>query len=122
MILIAVGLFVITSFFRMTKDQEAKVKDLVFEKIDMTKVKDDTYVGEADTGMVFVKVEVVVKDHQITDITILKHDNGLGGKAEKIINTIIKNNTYEVDTINGATTSSQTIKSAISKALVQGID
>lgn len=52
-------------------------------------------------------------------IDILKHDNGKGKKAEQIRANMIDSNTYDVDAISGATTSSEVIKSAVSNALVE---
>jgi len=115
-ILIPVGLYL-----AMTLDQNAKIKDLIFEPIDMTEVADGTYQGEATTGMVTAQVEVTVVDHQIETIELIRHDYGLGQKAETIIPLMVAQNTVEIDAIAGATTSSEVIKSAVCQALLQGI-
>ncbi|MDF2821548.1 MAG: FMN-binding domain [Clostridiales bacterium] len=103
-------------------DQKSKMANLVFEEIDMTNVSDGTFIGESETGIVKVKLEVTVQNNQITDINIITHDNGLGSKAEKIIDKVIAENSYDVDAISGATVSSENIKSAISKALMLGME
>lgn len=64
------------------------------------------------------EVEVEVKNHTITTITILKHRNGKGQTAESITNDVIKAQTLDVDTVSGATYSSYTILKAIEKAIV----
>jgi len=52
---------------------------------------------------------------------ILNHQNGLGSKAEKIIEDMIKQNRYDVDIVSGATISSKVIKSAVFNGLQKGI-
>ena len=90
-----------------------------YTSLDLSKVADGTYIGSEDADMVKVKVEVAVKDHAITDITILQHDNGKGKPAEVIVDDIIQTNSLAVDTISGATYSSYAIKTAIYNALLQ---
>jgi len=104
----------------MTADQHLKVSRLVFEEIDMSKVADGAYTGTASTGLVNVEAQVTVADNKIVRIELLKHDNGMGSKAEVIIDKMVETNTYEVDAISGATTSSQAIKSAVCGALLKG--
>ena len=118
-VLIALGSF---GFVSMGQNATQGAANLVFEDVDMDSVTDGTYEGEADAGLVYVKVSVTVKDHQIADIELLKHKNGLGEKAEVIVDDMIKKNCCDVDTISGATLSSDTIKSAVSVALKKGIE
>lgn len=97
--------------------QKNEIDRLQFSTIDLSQIEDGTYYGEEKTTLVKAAVEVSIKDHEIQNITIKKHDNGLGQKAEKIVATMIKKNTYEVDAISGATISSQVIKGAVNDAL-----
>ena len=87
----------------------------------MNFIADGTYFGEADVGLVFVKVEVNVKDHVIKDVEIIEHRNGMGSKAESITETMVTRNSYDVDSIGGATLSSEAIKSTVSKSLKRGV-
>lgn len=87
---------------------------------DLTQLADGTYVGNCDNGIVKVQVEVEVQDHAITDIEIIEHQNGLGGDAEAITNDVLRKQSIEVDTITGATMSSETILKAIENALKTG--
>ncbi|HCX70022.1 MAG TPA: FMN-binding protein, partial [Firmicutes bacterium] len=82
--------------------------------------EDGIYHGEAETALVKVVLEVEATNHKITGIDILKHDNGMGKKAERITEDMIRMNTYDVDAVSGATSSSQVIKSAVSNALAHG--
>lgn len=93
---------------------------LSIEAPDLEKIDDGIYIGEYDITPVSVMVQVSVEDDKISDITILKHEHGLGGKAEKIVKDIIKKQSLDVDTISGATVSSKCILKAIEQAIVKG--
>ncbi|MEG0548014.1 MAG: FMN-binding protein [Coprobacillus sp.] len=101
--------------------QKNDVDNLKFSSIDMKLVKDGLYNGEVNTTLIKAEVQVEVSDHRIKDIMIIKHDNGLGKQAEVIIDSMKDKNTYDVDTVSGATLSSQVIKNAVSQALEKGI-
>ena len=88
---------------------------------DVSEVEDGTYEGIEETDLVKVAVVVTVKDHQITDIQLVRHENGKGTQAEAMIPEMIRQNTSEVDAVTGATMSSKTIKAAVRNALIQGI-
>jgi uncharacterized protein with FMN-binding domain len=101
-----------------TADRERK--NLYYSVLEPSKIADGAFQGGADTTFVKAEVEVTVKDHTIIEIDLLKHENGKGAKAEAIIMDMINQNTYQVDSISGATLSSEVIKSAVSIALEQG--
>lgn len=107
-------------FFKMTNDAKAALAALPYESVDMNRVSDGVYQGESDAGLVYAKVEVRVQNHRIGGVKILEHRNGRGGAAEAIADAMVAGNRYDVDTVSGATLSSQTIKSAVSLALKQG--
>lgn len=89
------------------------------ESINITEIDDGIYQGKYEVFPVSVELNVEVKDHQIIEIDILKHDNGQGKPAELIINSVIEQNSIDVDVISGASYSSRTILQAISNALNQ---
>ena len=107
-------------FFVMLNNEKKEVTNLVFENVNMSDVEDGTYEGELSTALVSAKVRVTVRDKRIENIEILKHDNGLGSKAESIVDEMIKRNTYDVDVVSGATYSSKVIENAVNQALVKG--
>ena len=110
MIIIAFG----GIFFKEKKDvDQLKNEHIIY-------VKDGSYIGEAKTLLIKAKVEVTIFDEKITDIQILEHDHGLGKQAETITKEMIKENTWDVDTISGATLSSEVIKHAVNQALQEG--
>ncbi|MFZ7120826.1 MAG: FMN-binding protein [Eubacteriaceae bacterium] len=80
-------------------------------------IKDGNYKGNYSSGLVKVEVNVSVANHKINKIEILKHENGLGKKAEKIVDKIIERQSLDVDVISGATISSNTIKKAVQLSL-----
>ena len=116
---VIIGIAVIFFIVMFVKTNQ-EVNNLEYSGVEVSDVKDGVYQGSAETTLVKVEVEVTVKEHKIMDIKILKHDNGMGGKAEQITENMIDSNTYEVDAVSGATVSSEVIKSAVSKALVRG--
>ena len=83
----------------------------------LSEVKDGTHYGSANGPFVSVEVEVKVKNREIADIKLLKHDNGKGESAEIIIDKMIKENTSEVELVSGATVSSMVIRGAVRNAL-----
>lgn len=95
------------------------VKDISISDIALENVKDGIYAGEYSAPPVSVAVQVTVTNHAIADIEILKHDNGLGGKAEKITDEIIGRQSLNVDAVSGATLSSVCILKAVENAVEQ---
>lgn len=80
---------------------------------------DGVYTG---TGSGFggdVKVEVTVQDGKIASIKVLSHKDGSSymSKAKSVISRIISKQTTNVDTVSGATFSSQGIIKAVRNAL-----
>lgn len=111
-------LILVLCIFMFAK-QSKEVNQLQFNTVDISEIRDGIYYGEENTTLVKAAVEVAVKEGKIQNITLIRHDNGLGKKAEKIINSIRNKNTYDVDCISGATMSSQVIKRAVNDALVR---
>lgn len=117
-ILLLIGI----AFASMTKKTQDALNKQVNVEVDMTKVKDGTYNGTSDGGMVKVEVAVEVEDHQIKNIELIRHDNGKGKPAEAMLEDMISKNTDNVDNVSGATTSSKTIRNAVNLALQKGME
>lgn len=88
---------------------------------DPSAYKDGTYYG---TGTGFggtLKVKVEISDGKITSIQIMENQDGSEyiSKASALINTIIQNQSTNVDTVSGATYSSVGIIQAVRNALSQ---
>ncbi|MBN1798794.1 MAG: FMN-binding protein [Spirochaetales bacterium] len=84
---------------------------------DLNMIADGEYTGEYKCGLVRAKVKVVIQNHSIVSFAILEHDNGKGGKAERIADDIVKAQSLNVDVISGATVSSKVILKAGERAL-----
>lgn len=119
---IVLGCFIVVSVAGGIKASKV-IKEPVFviNTIDIQKVEDGTYEGEYKTTMVKAIVKVSAKNKVITQLDIVKHDCGLGKKAEKITNNVLKAQSLQVDTISGATLSSRVILKATQNALDKGI-
>ena len=112
--LLLVGVFISADIY--AKSATSKI---TFDIVDATGVADGVYVGEYAISPVVVSVEVTVQEEEITNIVILEHQAGLGGKAETIVNEILENQSLEVDAVSGATVNSTTIREAIENAFEQ---
>lgn len=89
--------------------------------VELTDVADGTYEGSEETPLVKVTVKVEVQEHKISDIQLIRHQNGKGESAEAMIPEMISQNTSEVDEVSGATMSSKTIRAAVRNALAKGV-
>jgi uncharacterized protein with FMN-binding domain len=118
--IVAIAALLLVVMFALSIKMNADLKMLVFADTDINLVEDGLYLGRADTDFVKAEVEVTVRDHRIISISILKHDQGFGEKAEVIVEEMIRMNTCEVDTVSGATASSKVIQCAVSDALSKG--
>ena len=122
-ILMGVGLVVlvigigVTVFVSLSQDSLNQLVKTPITDVDLQTIADGTYDGSYSAFPVTVQLKVTVKDHAITDIVIVKHDNGQGKPAEAILEDILEEQSLEVDVISGATYSSKVILLAIKTAL-----
>lgn len=81
--------------------------------------KDGTYIGVGEGYKGDIKVSVVIKNGKIYKINILstEDDEQFFSKARKLTSSIITKQTADVDTVSGATFSSNGIIEAVSNAL-----
>ena len=114
MLLTALAVAAFTAY--MAKEL-APLNDVVIEALDLTAVKDGIYDGNHQAGPIDVALKVTVTDHRITQIDLIKHENGQGGPAEAILKDVIASQSLQVDAITGATYSSKVILLAIEDAL-----
>ena len=105
-----------TTTYRLWKYKET-VKSLTVQEPKLTDIADGEYEGEYDLSLVYAKVKLTINKGRIENIAILKHDNGRGKKAEKIIEDVIGQQKLGVNAITGATASSKAILKAIENAL-----
>lgn len=99
------------------KDYKAKVAETVIANVDLTQVPDGVYEGNWDMNWVAAEVAVTMEDHQMKEIRLIKHKNGKGKAAEGIIDTILAEQSLDVDVVSGATASSKAILKSVEVAL-----
>ena len=99
------------------KDDIDSKKEL--DNINLNGIKDGTYLGTSKGYGGDIKVKVTVENGKIKNIEVVSHsetpkyyENG-----KQIIDSIIKENSINVDTISGATLTSNGIKNAVKDAL-----
>lgn len=117
-LLIAIGVM----FYALIKKTDENFADLIampVQAIDLSKLSDGSYSGAYSVFPVDVEVTVEVSANKIVNITIDKHVNGKGMPAEEIVNTVVKQQSLDVDMISGATYSSKVILKAIEHALLK---
>ena len=119
-ILLCTILFVLIGASLYLKRLVNDVNSITVSNLNMANITDGIYVGKYSITPVYVEVEASVTEHKITNIKIIEHENGLGGKAEKIIDDVISRQSLEVDAVSGATVSSKCIIKTIEKALQSG--
>lgn len=103
-----------------TTQQKKESKKAKVGDIDLSKIKDGTYEGQANGYRGLVKVAVTVKDHKITAIKVLSNsdDAAFFNRASAgVIKSIIDKQSLKVDVVSGATYSSNGIIKAVKNAL-----
>ena len=116
--IVIIGAIIGISVFKSYIDDfDKKISVITITNVDLTTVPDGIYTGSYKVFPVAAEVEVAVKNHKITGIDLVKHENGQGSAAEVLPGKVVEAQTLEVDTITGATTSSKVILKAIENAL-----
>lgn len=132
-ILIILGVFgaVCVGGILATGPGRREIKELTFTDVNFNKLRDGTYLGEyigkkdhfRDT-----KLQVIISSGRISDIKILKGAIDKDGKPAELtgglsmkdlFDNVKKSQSFEVDTISGATLSSKAHLKALEAALKQ---
>lgn len=108
-----------TALPQREKQEEAEAEELAQEEPGTGDYEDGIYYGTGTGFRGAVKVQVTVKDRQITDITVLSYqdDASFFNRAKALISSILTRQTWQVDSVSGATYSSRGIKEAVQNAL-----
>ena len=132
-ILIIVGVIAVGAAGGILADASGRreIKELTFSTLDFKGLRDGTYIGEyigTKSHSRDTKVEVLISDGEISDVTILKgavDKEGkptelTGGKSiDNLFDNAIKSQTLQVDVISGATLTSKAHLKALENALEQ---
>lgn len=100
---------------------ERGLAQIEISDIDLARVPDGTYAGSHSVFPVSVQVKVTVLDHRITEVELVKHQNGQGSAAEAIVEQVVTAQSLRVDLVTGATASSKVILEAIDNALLSSL-
>jgi len=115
---VVVGIFIlvgVTGLIFATRGLE-EGKAVTIESVNIAELEDGIYEGEYDYKRWENQVEVTVKNGEIIDIQLVdgfKHQEAL----EKIYDRVLMNQSLSVDTVSGATVSSNAYLKAIESAL-----
>ena len=125
LVLITSALVVYQSHARIwAAEVEAWNREVLASENGTADFEDGSYEG---AGIGFggeIRVEVVVEDGEITEISLLEakgEDVAYLTTAESILDDILKAQSADVDTVSGATFSSTGIRDAVSDALEQAV-
>ncbi|MFZ7134534.1 MAG: FMN-binding protein [Eubacteriales bacterium] len=124
LIILAVIILLVSIFavvFNHSEKNLENLGDIPIEDIDLSQVSDGIYEGNYKVFPISVKVNVTIRDNQISSIDLVKHINGQGGAAEVIPEMVVNVQSLKVDTIAGATYSSIVILLAIENALSKAL-
>ncbi|MCD7837938.1 MAG: FMN-binding protein, partial [Clostridiales bacterium] len=99
------------------QETEAVVEELLAQGVG--DFEDGVYYGSGTGFSGITKVEVVVENRQIVQISILSYqdDESFFNRAKGVIDSVLTAQTWEVDTVSGATYSSRGILEAVKNAL-----
>lgn len=101
----------------LTASMKKSLAKIENEDIDMETVEDGSFEGHSELDLVKVDVKVLVENHKLIKVELLRHECGLGYPADVIVDKMVEQNTWDVDAVSGATVSSEIIKNAVNKAL-----
>lgn len=99
--LVILSIFAVATF-AIIKSSETNMQNLLdvsIQDINMQNISDGIFLGKYDAFPINVAVEVNVKDHIIVAIDLTRHTNGQGKPAEIIIDSVINDQTLQVDSI-----------------------
>ena len=118
--ILIVGAAAVLLAYNSINESLKELEVMPIRDIDLTQIADGTYDGVWSTFPVAAEVRVTVKNHAITVIQLVKHDNGMGSAAEVLPEKVIEAQSLNVDIVSGATHSSKVILKAIENALEKG--
>jgi uncharacterized protein with FMN-binding domain len=113
-IILVIGIMAVKTYLEANLESLA---ESTISNVDLSTIEDGVYSGSYRAFPVAAKVEVTVKDQIITEVKLIKHENGQGAPAEIIPGKVVQAQSLDIDTVAGATYSSKVILKAIEAAL-----
>ena len=123
LVVIAVGVALFMAFMYPKLKEQAELRRLTVNEVELTKVGDGTFHGDFSYHDFTYEVEVVVVEHEITQIAVLKNieDDEYAKSAEGVVDYVLKEQSLKVGTVTGATITSKALLKAIENALNKGL-
>jgi uncharacterized protein with FMN-binding domain len=110
-----------SQYYTFKASQEA-FKKTTYDKVDISRVKNGTYVGYYDILLVNAIVRATVSDGKLTELTLLEHRYNRKYNGSPVIQQILQKQSLDVDGVAGATYSSKSIIKATERALKIGLE
>ncbi len=120
--LLLVVLVFTAAYLKSVADYKKAVRETTIDSVELSGIPDGVYVGAYDVDFISAKVEVTVRDGEMTDIVILEHRQERGKAAEAVVGDMLAEQKIDVDAVSGATNSSTVIKKAVENALLNAIN
>lgn len=116
--ILAAGAVTAKIFYSKAEANLKQLADTKIDNVDLASAEDGEYTGSYSAFPVSAEVSVIIKDHQIEKVELIKHNNGQGGGAEILPGKVTEAQSLDVDSVSGATYSSKVILKAIQNALL----
>jgi uncharacterized protein with FMN-binding domain len=118
LILAATGIFFGLLFLAANFFNLQRIRNITINEPDLKRLENGRYIGRAEVGGFSYVAEVIMTDHRIEEIKVLKNRNNSYARwAEAVIHKIIKHQTLKIDAVTGATTTSKALMKAVSNSL-----
>lgn len=121
MLLLLAGVVSASVYLKSVAAYKKAVAGTAIGEIDISGIPDGVYAGEYDVNFIYAKVEVTVRNGEMTSITLLEHKQERGKAAEAVVGDMIAEQKIDVDAVSGATNSSTVIKKAVENALQNAV-
>jgi uncharacterized protein with FMN-binding domain len=118
LIIAAAGIFIVLLFMASNFFNLQRIRNMTINEPDLRRLENGRYIGRAEVGGFSFVVEVIMTDHRMEEIKVLKNgDSSYERWAEGVISKILRYQTLQVDAITGATTTSKALMKAVSNSL-----
>jgi uncharacterized protein with FMN-binding domain len=87
--------------------------------VDLSQIEDGSYAGDFNCYRFTNQVVVTVRNHQITDIEVIKTQNGRESIDQELIGQVIEAQSPALDAVSGATADKNAFLKAVENALIE---
>lgn len=115
-IIAGILLFIVIVAFLWIRQINQEMDQIDIGQVSFHHLADGEYSGTFSHGPITAQTLTHIQDGKITDIKLVRHDHGLGSKAEMIIEDVVEQQSLQVDTVSGAAGSSKVILKSIEQA------